>query len=351
MKNKFTQLISILFILTILISGYALAESVPPPSQKVVAVLPFINYSTESNAIPMVMEQLFTQLESNHVNYISNADLRPLLRKNRIRSIGFINKEEVAVLLNSLKIDMFLIGSIDIFNNQSNPEISISIRMLDPERMHIIAAETYAASGSDFEKLFGTGIIGSIDSLTNISVKALVKQLVQEISLYEQASSNTKQTVAIIPLDNITEEKRCGKIADNLLLTTLVQSGYNVIEPGMIKEIMSKNRRILRGEVDFETLQKINEDVEVDMIVTGAVEQYQIQRGSSQPEIEIGLRTLDASNGKIISMFNDRRKGNDSESVFEHGKINAMGNLLKNSFTSYIKTLEKKSEKYFAKHN
>lgn len=351
MKSSFVKFFCIFCFLSLTLVGAVSAKSTAPRTSKKVAVLPFINYSFDSRAVSVIADQLYTQLESHNINYISNTELRPLLRKNRIRSLGSINAEEVAVLLNSIDIDLFLIGSINIFIAQDNPEISISMRILDAKNMHIISAETYSATGLDFEKLFGTGILTSIDSLVNKAVLELVENLFASVVKYETETPIQKQTLAIIPVDNITEQKRCGRIADNILLTTFVQAGYNVIEPGIIQSIMSKNRRVLRGEIDLETLALINNKVQVDMIVTGGVEQYEVKRGSRQPAIEIGLRTLDASNGKIISMFNDFRKGNDSETVFGHGIVNAMGNLLTNSFTNYIQSLDKKSEKYFAKHN
>lgn len=314
-----------------------------------IAVLPFVNYSGDSKANQIIMDIFFQQLEKAQLNVFPNIELRNILRKNRIRSVGSINDNDIIKIRESSNISRILLGSINIYKRNQNPEISISVRLVDANQMKIIAACTQSAQGTDFESLFGLGVIESHEALAQIIVEKLIQKLVFSV---QESNQNTKSlTIALIPLDNLSEIKKAGLLTTNILLTTLVEKGYNIIEPGIIENIMLKNKRILRGEIDFLTLNQITSQMDIDIIITGSVDNFQFARGSRQAELEIGIRTIDASNGKIISMYNNYSKGNDSESIFGMGKIDALGNLIRKTIDNYIHTFEKKSETYFAKEN
>lgn len=356
MKNLYRKFSMYIILCCLLFSTSVSAEvnesthTISTDSNVVVAVLPFVNYSGNSEAMKMCMKNLYEQLDMHDVQYLSHTTLRPTLRKYRIRTVGSIGQEDVSDIKKSTNINRIILGALNICSERSNPEVSVSVRIIDANNMHIISAVTQSAKGFDSEKLFGLGKIKTIETL----MQQVMQKLVANLLFETENIKNQKQpsyTIALIPLDNISKAKKAGLISANILLTTLVQHGYNVIEPGIIDEIMQKNKRVLRGEVDLQTLKQIKNLLHIDLLVTGSIEQFKISRGSRNAEIEIGLRTLDASNGKIISMFNDNKKGDDSETLFGLGKINAMGNLISKACNQYVHTLEKKSEKYFAKQN
>ncbi len=322
-------------------------------AEPVIAVLQFANYSGSSKAPAAVMHQIYKQLEQHHLKYVPQADLRSVLRKYRIRSIGSVNRRDVLNIKKSTIINRIILGSINIYESQKNPEISISIRIIDTDQLSIITAGTISATGSDFEKMFGLNKIGSVELLLEKVVDDLFSNLVEKLKNYNNLSidNNVSHIVAIVPFDNISEKKYAGLITSNILLSNLIRKGFKVIEPGIIKEYMLRNKRVLRGEIDLKTLEQFNTELNIDLLITGSVEHFKLARSIRQPELEIGARALDADNGRIIIMFNDSRKGNDSETIFGFGKINSMGNLIAKSFDKYLHKLESKSEKYFAKRN
>lgn len=309
------------------------------------AILPFYNLSGSSGAPSKVMEMILKHFDSRQLSYVSHDELRSILRHYRIRLLGSINGTEISQITQEAHVDYFLLGTVNFYEDRDNPEISISVRIINARTKKVIAAATRSATGKDYEKLFGTGIIGSIDVLLDKVVDELFDDLFTDQNEIKTHAQNDV-TVVIIPFDNLSEKKNAGLIVSSILLSDLVNKGYEVIEPGIVQEVMMKHRRILRGEIDFSTLDTLKSLHDFDVIVTGSVDLFEPSRGSTQPRLELGMRMLDASNGKIICMYNDARRGNDSESFFGFGKILSMGKLISKSNDKFINEMEKKREKY-----
>lgn len=307
--------------------------------------MPLYNLSGRSNAIRETSEKIGTILDSFGIQYKRSSDIRPILRKYRIRSSGSLKAEDIDQLRTELNVKYLMLGSVNIYEDRANPELSVSLRIINTETYMIESAVSKSASGRDFEGLFGLGVISVLDELSD---KLLFESLNELFSDLEAHESEQKPSAVIIPFDNTTDFRNAGFILTNIFLTSLANDGYKVLEPGIVTEYMLRNRKILYGGIDYPTLDMLNAKHDIDLIVTGSIEFYQPSRGNNFPKAEIGTRVLDAKNAKIIFMYNNSVNGADSEALFGVGKKYSVGTIMKEYINDFESKFKKKSEKYFA---
>ena len=314
-----------------------------------IALMPLYNLSGRSNAIQETSEKIGTILGSFGIQYKSSSDIRPILRKYRIRSSGSLKADDIKQLRAELGVKYLMLGSVNIYEERENPELSVSLRIINTETFMIETAVSKSAAGRDFEGLFGLGVISSLDELSDKLLRESIYELFSDLNSSIHASNSL--SAVIIPFDNTTDFRNAGFMLTNIFLTSLANEGFKVLEPGIVTEYMLKNRKILYGEIDYPTLNQLNADHNIDLVVTGSIEFYQPSRGNNFPKAEIGTRVLDAKNAKIIFMYDNSVDGADSETLFGVGKKYSVGTIMKKYINEFESKFKKKSEKYFAQKN
>lgn len=329
-----------------------LADNAEIKAQSVerLALLPLINLSNNRTAPEIILPVIYEQLSHRQINVISPDRLRDILRKNRIRSTGMIDRAGAENLKRELGLTNLLIGSIDYYNDRFRPEVGLSLRLMSLDDYRIIEAVSLSATGSDFIGMFGAGQIDSIGSLTEIVVERLLDRLFQSQSdLNRNRSDGPPTRVLIVPFENSSKNRFAGLIVGNQLIAALTGQGFEVIEPGLANDIFLSNRQQPVGGIGLPLLKKLREQELPQIIITGMVDEFRPARGASsqaEPTLELSARLLKASDGQILYMYNDERKGSDSESFFRHGKCNALGELVNKSLTTLVKQIKKKENSF-----
>ena len=216
------------------------------------------------------------------------------------------------------------------------------------------------AGGEDCAGLFGIGRITSAPILSNRVVNKIFAQfpIGEDGTLSaspqrtdaDRTDSDVKASVriAIVTFDNLTEQQRSGDIASVLLLSELWRQGYEVVEPGEVATTLAELRSLPRGEISTEEISRLREKLQVDLIVTGTVYRFVPSRGNSfesPPQIEMGLRLIDATDGRVLASVSSTRIGDDSEGPFGVGRCYSLGRLTQKSFVNAWQQLLKQSEK------
>jgi len=295
-------------------------------------ILPFANYSDDAAAESLFLPLIESRISSSNIEIVSHQDLRNTLRKYRIRAIGLIGADGARQLSRDLDIDYILIVSFDIFIAGDDPEAALTMRLIDPENMNIIWAETSAATGRDFSGLFGIGQVKEISELARRLVDDIFRNFVSSINDYRTGKSDRsdRMTFAIVPFDNLSDNKHAGFIITGICLTGLINRGYRVIEPGMLRELFLENNLILRGRINLDLLGKLHSQLNVDRVITGSVGVFNTAPASNDnvtPKIELSGRCLDAAGGKILTSYELSRTGSDSEKIFNLGSYSSLGRL------------------------
>lgn len=120
--------------------------------------------------------------------------------------------------------------------------------------------------------------------------------------------------VAVMPLENLTNERTAGDVVKNVVISELLASGLvDVAVPGDVLTALS-DLEIKNGHgatLSEKQIKAIGKALNVEGIVIGAVEQYGETRlgNFSAPEVTITLMLVDAGSGNIVWSITRSRGG------------------------------------------
>ncbi|MBU2520694.1 MAG: hypothetical protein KKD50_00525 [Proteobacteria bacterium] len=145
---------------------------------KTIAIIPFDNLSGENYSIAFNFNNsLYDYLNREKLHVINKDILEQFFIKRRIRNIGSINRAVIRELGNVLGVDAIIMGSINELSGDKNPEVDLSVQMVDTLDSSIIWMNSVSISGDDFATFLGIGKIRSIEKLVEIAIKDLFKGL------------------------------------------------------------------------------------------------------------------------------------------------------------------------------
>lgn len=331
-------------IALLLLAGSALSAPIIPqdgwlrdigtPDNWKIAVLSPLNHTENREAYSLTVDLLNRDLAEHNLDAVTSEQLRPILRRNRIRSTGQISVDDAKIISESGNITTILIPSIDFYNASTyNPEFGMSLRIVRPDRMQVIGAVSVSSTGLDHIRLFGVGKIEDIDSLIGFVVNKAVNDLLKQIdrlSDQEILYSKTKR-IAVLQFNNLSETRKAGSIIANWTISQLIERGLVVIEPGAVAEIASILGDLPVGGIDQLRLKTIAWFYELDYIITGQVDLLRMGRGNSKtatPRLELSARLLEAETARIAMTYHCEASGDDGHIAFGMGKVRSAGGLL-----------------------
>jgi hypothetical protein len=310
-----------------------------------IAVLPFANFTGRTDAVTRMMPEIYRHLAASGLPVVTAEELRPVLRRHRIRTAGQIGVEDARILGEELAARALVLGSLDFYQDTGSPEAGLSVRIVDIASMTVISAASAASTGDDFAGLFGLGRIDSIERLVPRVVDELFVDLRvgAAVERVPAAPRSGCARVALVPFDNRSEMPYAGAIVTNILLSSLFADNYVLLEPGAAYEHFVSLRVMPRGEIDLASLISLGERFDLCMVVTGDVDRYHLAAGESdaaQPELDLGARILDARSGQLLAAFDDERGGRDGERVFQMGRCRSLGQLTERSLRGLIERID-----------
>lgn len=336
--------------LVFLLAAAPLSAADASTSRPTIAVIPFANFTGSNQAADSLLPMIEAQIAGLDVTVVSKDTLRSIMRAGRIRLAGAIDSNAASQLRQALNVDLLLTGSIDFYRPKTNPEIGLSLRLYDCLQQRLVWSRSVAASGEDFAGLFGIGRITSITLLAQRVVADAFKQLpttrLDLASSSDERDANVKR-VAVVELDNVTDQPHSGRILSALLLSQLWQQGFDIVEPGEVTAAMNQLRTSPRGAVSAEEIAQLRSKLQVDWIVTGSV--YRLssaaEGAATTPFLEIGLRMIEAETGRVAASVTSTRTGNDSEGLFGAGRCYSLGKVAQRCLLDSWKELTRQAEK------
>ncbi len=108
--------------------------------------------------------------------------------------------------------------------------------------------------------------------------------------------------IAVLPLDNLTSERYASENIRSILIASLLNRGFDVVEIGEVVRVLNERRVFSVKDLTTEKIKKIGFDLAVDGIMTGSVSRYTITKGVSvsYPEVTVTLMLFDAKTGKLV---------------------------------------------------
>lgn len=120
------------------------------------------------------------------------------------------------------------------------------------------------------------------------------------------------KNVAVLPLENLSNDEAAGEIVSRLAISELLASGLvNVVVPGEVMSVVNDLNIENTSSLNKKQIKEIGRALSVQGIVMGSVEQYGYTKmgSSTVPEITISLMMAETGTGDIIWSVTKRRGG------------------------------------------
>lgn len=162
--------------------------SILPPSKEKeatyhIAIMPFQN-NTKVKDIGIVATHMFiTEVFKNKkFDPLEYGELRQHIVDFRVKDKGELNLKDTEAIADLSGVDGVIVGSVEVYNDGtdyvSQPEVSLSARLIDARRDKIVWSDSFECRGDEDIVLFDWGRIRSGE---NVAYKA-VSRLVSEMS-------------------------------------------------------------------------------------------------------------------------------------------------------------------------
>ena len=111
------------------------------------------------------------------------------------------------------------------------------------------------------------------------------------------------KTVAIVPFENLTQQKGAEGKAMNVVATEVLRRGvFDVVEFGEVAKVLREEGFKDPGSISKRVAERAAKRLNVQAFIVGSVEEYGVSRtgGSSYPEVSMSLKLIDAKSYKIL---------------------------------------------------
>ncbi len=124
--------------------------------------------------------------------------------------------------------------------------------------------------------------------------------------------------IAILPFNNLTDEKFAGERVRSLVIIELLSRGtFDIVEIGEVATTMRgvyEESGYREGElvpINKNIAKKLGERLDVQALILGSVEEYGVSRSgtSSTPIISLSLRMVDTNSGEILWQASCNKRG------------------------------------------
>lgn len=301
------------------------------------AIVPLANYTNSLKAHDQVTQLLRENLSEMGFGLVDNDSLRAGMRANRLRLVGEIDSAGAEQIALQTGAEILISGSVDMYLEQVNPEISISLRAYDCRKHKLVWIDCFSTTGDDQAGLFGIGGLTDIEQLTNKAVKTVLKRLPEFLGQGDKPVRKPAKKdlrliqqgrIAIVRFDNSTDVPNADAVVTNAMIQEAWRRGYDVVEPGELSRIRARLASNFQGGIGDSALAILRDEFNVAIVVTGMVTRFLPNRGASieaVPEIEFTIRTIDPADGEVRSSLTIERDGAATETVFGYGRESAIG--------------------------
>jgi TolB-like protein len=330
-------------LLALLCAPAPAAPAAGPPS---LAVLPFGARGAPPHAWSGIWPLLHEELRARGYEVAGPDAVDAALKARRLRDTSLLTLEELRGLASALGVERFLLGFTYRYDDGPSAAVSLSARILDPDRLGIERMEVAVVEGRDLLGPMGTGPPATRERAAREAVRRIVaglggdgagggadggglaraSALAPDPAFYLAARLPGAgiRRVAVLPFRNPSGRSGAGQAAADLVAWRLIRSGLvSVVDAGdAARRLLARGWRTGSPVGRAEVL-ALGSDLGVDAVVMGSVERWieADAAGTRPPEVAISARLLDARDGGILWAADHERRGDQTRIVYDVGNV------------------------------
>lgn len=121
--------------------------------------------------------------------------------------------------------------------------------------------------------------------------------------LYDGYNFDFVERVAIIPLDNLSDDRGAGARATQVLLSEILAArAFDVVEPGEVARVLGKFNTVRTSELTTEQITSIGKELKAQGLFMGSVNESATYRsgGSSVTKVSMTCRLVETEQGLTV---------------------------------------------------
>jgi len=327
---------------------------------KKILVLPFSALG-RADEKARVMDVLTTDLARMGYEVALPELAEPLLEELRIRYLDSMSKGSVNQLLQDTGAGALITGSYWLGKAELAPEVAIMARLVGPDG-ELWWAGVKAMTSDDTKGAFGAGhkktleaLAPSVshallDSLPNPGDRVPVKGLSRPgggghaRSATAAGRAQGQQTLALLPLQNFTEDRSAAKIIESLLLLRLGAHHVSArpVEPAELRRALVDEKLPPFRVLGPDEMKKVAAKVGATLVLQGAVYNFGNTAdlaGQISPEVVVSLSLFDVTSGKVVWHGMHGRTGKSYEGWLGMGRVRTLVGVADATLSELLSTL------------
>ena len=339
-------------------------DSIAPDGNFLIAVMPVENLTGMPVPVDALRRSLVQSMKRRGLNILGDDAMEKFLERHRIRFTGGLNRDLGKALREETGTNAVLFFSLELFDESSPPKAALAARLVATHgNGDILWMEGVGMAGNDAPGFLLLGLIDDpsviwenakgrvLDSLTEYlsgemprGARRVGKKFIpKSFHGVPPKIPDGKETVsvAVLPFRNDSTRRNAGEILALHFTRELSKTGnLDVVESGVVRQVLLQSRTIMEGGLSLPQADILHAALEVDLVVTGIVTEYQDSIGAGgNPKVEFSARVFDMKTRQIVWSSSSFNRGDDGVIFFNLGKVNTAHEMASGMVRSVVERL------------
>jgi len=351
LTNFLNKALIIFFAALLLLAGCATGKEAKKENlagareRFLIAVFPIENLSGTAVPLKEIRGAVIEGLRARGIHVLQDDALEKFMAKHRVRYTGGIDTITAKEFKDEINCQGVLITSLELFNETNPPKIALTSRLVSTgDNPGILWIDGVGMAGDDSPGILGVGLIGDLKTLQKKALNHLLDSLRQSLSGQKESKElearrkfrpkiayrspvmegKKKFIVAVVPFFNKSERKYGAEIMSLHFVRHLKEfEEFEVVEPGVVRQQFLTLRIIMDQGVSLADAEAIFSVLNVDLVVTGQVLDYQDYQGSSgKPKVDFTAEVIEKKSREVVWSSTSYNQGDDGVFFFDWGRVN-----------------------------
>jgi TolB-like protein len=310
-----------------------------------IAVLPMENLSGTAAPLREIRGAIIEGLKARGIDVLQEDALEKFMAEHRVRYTGGINTITAKEFKDEVNCQGVLITSLELYNETNPPKIALNSRLVSTgDNSVILWIDGVGLAGDDSPGILGVGLIEDPKALQKKALDHLLDSLRESLSGRKESKEleakrkfrpkisyrspvmegKRKYTVAVVPFFNKSERKYGAEIMSLHFVRHLKEFGeFEVVEPGVVRQQFLNLRIIMDQGVSLADAEVIFAMMNVDLVVTGQVLDYQDYQGNfGKPKVDFTAEVIEKKSREGVWSSTSYNQGDDGVLLFDWGRVN-----------------------------
>ena len=309
-----------------------------------IALLPPENLTAGTLPVRRILGTLEVAVARAGLEVVSGDAIQEFLARHRIRYTGGVDGAMARAAQEELGVDALLVSSVELYA-PTPPRFGVALRLVSAgEEPRILWTSGFARAGDDSPGLLRLGVVEDLGRLERDALDGLARSLADFLAgegaraptcpssrrfrpriEFRAPDLDPEQTysVAVLPFLNETDRRFAGEVVALEFVRQLqARPGFEVLEPGVVRENLLKQRIVMEGGVSLETARLLLGTLAADLIVAGYVREYEdAGEAAAVPRVHLTVLVIESRTNRVVWHSTSYNRGDDGVFLFDWGRI------------------------------